>query len=295
MKMKNRIMVLITGIVVLVFGVADINGADVAGKRIHRFSLGDWECVVINDGSRTAPASKFFNEENVKKIMPVLKRKGLDASSIRSSFNILILKKNDVIIIVDTGLGRDMGAGSGRLMANLKRAGIDRAKVNFVVLTHGHWDHIGGITDSKGRLNFPNARYFMSRNEWEYWTSEANVSKLTKERAEAARKNLTPIKDRVTLLKGNEEFIEGITAIPVFGHTPGQITLLIRSKNQCLLHIADVMHFTFQVDVPDACPVYDRDPVRAIESRKKIIGLARKNNCMLFGFHFDFPGLLKVR
>ena len=46
---------------------------------------------------------------------------------------------------------------------------MNRDEVDLVVLTHLHGDHIGGnLID--GRPAFPNARYLVSRADWDYWT-----------------------------------------------------------------------------------------------------------------------------
>jgi len=258
---------------------------------IYRFYIGDWECTAINDGELQVPVSNFFDSANAQKLLPAIGKYGLDTSSVTISINVLILRNLDHTIVIDPGLGKDVGGNEGRLMESLRLAGIDSSAVDHVIISHGHWDHIGGLATDEGRLNFPNARVTITETEWNYWMSEENLEKMPEFYASWVTENLPPVQEKVMLIRGDEEIVRGITAIPAPGHTPGQIALLISSGSDNLLYIADALHFTFQTDVPEASPVVDMDPDRAVETRKSILEKVKENNYKIFGFHFEFPGI----
>ena len=262
---------------------------------IFQFYIGEWECTIINDGSRNVSLTSFFDSNNIAKLFPVINDYKLDSSFAQLSINILIIRNQDHTIIIDPGLGKDMGSNEGKLMEKLKIANIDSSEVDYVIISHGHWDHIGGIATSDGKLYFPNAHYFMPQKEWEFWTSEKNLEMMPENLVLWAREDLPPIRNKVTMLYGNEEFIPGITAIPAYGHTPGQIALLINSKSKNLFYVADALHFSFQVAVPNASPVADMEPTLALETRKRLINEIYENDYKLMGFHFDFPGLGEIK
>ena len=48
----------------------------------------------------------------------------------------------------------------------------------MVVLSHAHPDHIGGLARKDGTLRFPNARFLMSRREYDFWHSADLRSRL---------------------------------------------------------------------------------------------------------------------
>jgi glyoxylase-like metal-dependent hydrolase (beta-lactamase superfamily II) len=85
----------------------------------------------------------------------------------------------DDIIVIDTGLGFEKD-GKLQIHSNLEQAGIDPGKVTKVLLSHLHKDHAGGICP-RGRMSFPNARYFVQRRELEYAYEKGPTSYRTDE------------------------------------------------------------------------------------------------------------------
>ena len=53
-------------------------------------------------------------------------------------FSCCVFGLDDVILF-------DTGADDGLMLRNMKEAGIDPLEIDVVVLSHGHWDHIGGL------------------------------------------------------------------------------------------------------------------------------------------------------
>src|SRR5512136_2073300 len=142
----------------------------------YHFKVGAFECVVVSDGTLTYtdPAPVLFANAPSDRLALALRAYGIQLEQWGewiSSLNCLVIRTGEHCILIDTGLGTvDFGPNAGVLPRNLRAAGIEAGDVDIVVLTHAHGDHVGGNTDSEGKAAFPQARYLMTKAEWDFWT-----------------------------------------------------------------------------------------------------------------------------
>ena len=90
--------------------------------------------------------------------------------------NALIVNTGTHVILFDTGMGtaKDFGPTTGKLLNSMKQAGIDPKDIDAVVMSHAHIDHLGGNVGDDGKSNFPNAQFYITQSDLEFWTDEAN-------------------------------------------------------------------------------------------------------------------------
>ena len=93
-------------------------------------------------------------------------------------YSCLFIDTGEHRVMIDTG-ARELGAHAadvfpgldhstsvtGLLPENLRAAGMGPLEIDTVVITHAYSDHVGGMLDEAGELDFSNAHYFISREK----------------------------------------------------------------------------------------------------------------------------------
>lgn len=155
-------------------------------------------------------------------------------------------------ILIETGSGhsskydpKELGFfsfSSHWLADSLTAAGIDRGSIDYVILTHLHFDHAGGGTmpDGKGGFvpTFPRAKYVVQRGEWEDAVSGHAVMTGT-----YRRENLAPLEAGgvLSFVEGEAEVAPGIFVRPFQGHTRHQQGVVFESGGHRAILPADLM------------------------------------------------------
>jgi len=134
----------------------------------------------------------------------------------------------------------------------------------------------------------------MWKSEWDFWTSdlaELKVDEHIKTLFTLARKYLLPIRGQLDLVDRETVIVPGIHAIAAPGHTVGQMALVIHSRGQQLLCIADAMLHSIHTQQPDWYAAVDFIPSQVANTRRRLLNKAATEEALVLGFHFLFPGL----
>jgi glyoxylase-like metal-dependent hydrolase (beta-lactamase superfamily II) len=258
----------------------------------YRFMVGGLECVAVADGSNTYEVGPLFTNAPADELRQVLEESALSSGELEIPYTCLAVKAEGSWLLIDTGRGTSGGPGVGKLVQNLHREGIDPADVETVILTHGHRDHIGGITDGEGQLAFPKARYIMGKEEWSFWTTEEKLIEMGWEGViPFMRSKLLPIEGNVELIGEEKELGAGVRVIPAAGHTPGHMVVAISSGGEELWSTGDALIHPVHLERLGWYTAFDLKPGQALGAKRWVLGEVSDREAWVHAFHFPFPGI----
>ena len=213
-----------------------------------------------------------------------------------AGINVFLLRSGGKIALFDTGAG-SMFPSPGKLPEALASLGVKLDDVDFILLTHMHGDHVGGLLRENARV-FTKAKILVSKPEFDSWMALAEKTSTDDKSLAAGTALLTKAvaaaygADIQTFAFGDAP-LPGVTAIDASGHTPGHTVYQLAAEGKNLLVIGDLIHsMPLQLALPDECASYDMDAPKAVAARKRIFALAQENGMQIAGMHFPFSNIV---
>lgn len=265
------------------------------------FDLGDFKCISISDGIQPIDAEllpTFFAGSSADDLASALSSHGISPQYYELDCTCLLIDTGDARILIDSGGGPFFDPHLGLLAPGLKSAGYGLEDIDFVVLTHGHRDHVCGGVAEDGSMIFSNAKHMMVRGEWEYWANlgDEEIAKMAhSEDIRFARHCLQAIEGQLELIAAGDEIAPGVRTLATPGHTRHHISVEATSGDRTLICVADTMDLPIHIENTTWRPAWDQLPETGIETRRMLLRRAAEEDALIHGFHFPFPGLGYVR
>ena len=205
---------------------------------MHRMTLGDFELSVFSDGTYPLDGGAFFGV--IPKVMWSKKVEADERNYVTTGLNSLLIRTGKQTVLVETGMGNKLSdrmkkfyGQPAKLLDNLSAAGIAPEDIDIVINSHLHFDHCGWNTvrDKNGRIvpTFPRAKYFAPLGEWEYARNPSMRDAIS-----FISENYDPLVEsgQMTLLKGGEEIVPGISVKTFRGHTAHMQAIIVQAPSR---------------------------------------------------------------
>jgi glyoxylase-like metal-dependent hydrolase (beta-lactamase superfamily II) len=263
-------------------------------EGMHRLTLGDFELSVFSDGTYLLDGGAFFGV--IPKVMWSRKVAADEKNCITAGLNSLLIRTGKQTVLVETGMGNKLSdrmkkfyGQPAKLLENLSAAGIAPEDIDIVINSHLHFDHCGWNTvrDKNGNVvpTFPRAKYYAPEGEWQYARKPSERDAIS-----YIPENYDPLVEsgQMTLLRGGEEIVPGISVKTFRGHTACMQGITVRGSQKphpvakdatrvghpqdcyapTACYISDLMPTTAHIDITWGMG-FDLYPLDTIESKKE--------------------------
>ena len=255
------------------------------GMRLHSFNITNFK---IDGGAMFGVVPKILWEKHYP-----ADENNFCNWSLRS----LVIDTGDRVVLIDNGFGNKQSEkffsrfhlnNYKGLEEGLAEGGYKPEDVTDMVLTHLHTDHCGGgvktTEDGNGyKMTFPNARYFVSKDQWE-WAVNPNM----REKDTYLPENLHPMEEsgQLHLIEEEREICPGVSLRLFNGHTRGQIIPFISYNGRTIVFAADLLPSTVHIPLPYIMS-YDVMPLETLKEKELFLKEALDNGYVLF-FQHDY-------
>lgn len=229
-----------------------------------------------------------------------------DRGRLLCRLNLLLIDAAGKRILVETGTGarltdkqRDIkGVEGGDPVVALRAVREDPASIDFVVVSHLHYDHAGGMVDAAGAVSFPNARYIVQRDEAEAARSdELRLQGVM----ETEQLEIVRAARQLAEVNGEVELVPGVTVMRTGGHTRGSQAVLIGTAEgrgragdprDRAIFFGDLIPTRWQLPVRWTS-AFDDYPIAAVEVRNELVSRAADEGLWCYFTHD--PGELPLQ
>lgn len=269
------------------------------------WQIGAVRITRVEETITSIPLVGFFPTATAEALaphLPWLQPHFVDAEgNARLSIHGLVVESQGKTILVDTCIGENwpesnpvdrsalLDGPTSPFLANLERAGFARERIDAVLCTHLHFDHVGCNTMRVGDQNvptFPNARYLFARTEWEHWRAEPDPGF-----AATLGATVEPIfaAGLADLVECDHVVTDEVRLEPTPGHTPGHVSVAIRSQGRRALVTGDMTHHPVQWAEPAWGIAADSDGAEAVRTRERLLAAHLDSDLLVIGTHYAPP------
>jgi len=179
-------------------------------------------------------------------------------------------------------------------LERLAAVGAHPHEIDMVMCTHLHHDHVGWNTKlENGRWvpTFPNARYVISKPDFEYFQKLDADPQLGPAEQGTFRECVLPIVEagRADLVTGPHRLDDHLEIVPAPGHSAGHVVFKLESGGERAVFIGDVFHHLLQVFYPHWNFPKNSDVEQARASRRMVLADCASTGALVLPCHVGAP------
>jgi glyoxylase-like metal-dependent hydrolase (beta-lactamase superfamily II) len=264
-----------------------------------RYKVGSAEITAMYDGIWEKPHDPaFIANASIDDVKGAMAKAGLPPDFVSIPFTVVVVKNGGKTILCDSGTGGQVQPTAGKLMTNMKAAGIKPVNIDTILISHFHPDHIFGLMEKDtNKAVYPNAEIIVSDVEYKFWTDPGVIDRLPEARKGLARRiqAVFPSWKNMRQVEGEAEVAPGIRFVSAPGHTPGHRAFLLSSGSGQLMISNDTAYVpALVVANPGWHGQYDQDAKLAEASRRALLDRVITDKMMICGYHFPFPAAGRI-
>ena len=266
----------------------DESSGSVSAILNNMIRIGPYSVHLLETGRFWLDGGAMFGV--VPKTLWSLAKPSDDKNRIEMSMKVLLLLYEDRRILVDVGAGHKFSPKLEEIYAldyrhstlkkSLQEHHLQPAEITDVILTHCHFDHMGGATERAGealQLTFPNATHYVQDSHWSWALSPSE-----KDRASFMSENLEPLRrsSQLKVLRGESELFPGLQLLLSNGHTVGLQMVKIQDSSNTLFYCSDLMPTAAHLPLPYIMG-YDLYPLTTLEDKRRYLNQACDENWLI--------------
>lgn len=258
------------------------------------------QLVEVDAGSVIQEVIPKATKERIREIPWLMPQFAHADGSLKALVQTFVVETGNSCVVVDTCVGNlksrtvvpEWGNLQTDFLGKFANLGLKREKVDVVLCTHLHFDHVGWNTMLSGGKwvpTFPRARYLFAEQEFRYWKGRPAVE--IEDQHAGFADSVLPVFDAglVDLVPLDHSICDEVSLFPTPGHTPAHVSVSVKSDFGTAIITGDVMHHPCQIANPEWEAIGDTDKELAKLTRRALLEKYADTPTLIIGSHFASP------
>ncbi|MGR9224064.1 MBL fold metallo-hydrolase [Rhizobium leguminosarum] len=268
--------------------------APVAMNPFAQIRIGRFTVTALTDGYADMPYDYFPGRSAPEVERAASAQFTARPSGVRFLFNQYLVEDGERRILIDAGAAGSIGQ-TGQLPQALAALGLKPDKIDAVIVTHMHQDHMGGLVLG-GKNNYPEAELYIDRRDITHWTDPAKRSGAPEYLQTSFRmaEEVVRLYPRLQAIDGEREIMRGVSIVDLTGHTPGHIGVRVEDGGKSMIMVSDMIFPVVHPAATDVFFLFEQDRAAAKAMRDRFFPRAASEGALIAATHMPFPGLGRV-